>query len=133
MSRTNNDFGRNLDKYIKGRKANKEKESKSIGGFHELDAKTPELAISAVLTAKHYQDSYQDRFKRELTVQEDTRRGKEELALKKGLDVSKEETVDALFCFEKFNSAKRWKTKKIALEIYKKLKTEGRRLEAVKV
>ena len=107
MSRTNNGFGRKLDKYIKGRKANKEKESKSIGGFHELDAKTPELAISAVFTAKHYRDSYQDRFKRELTVQEDTRRGKEELALKEGLDISKEETVDALFCFEKFNLAKR--------------------------
>jgi len=49
------------------------------------------------------------------------------------LDISKEETVDALYMFTKFNSKARWRNKKEALEIFKKIKKEGPRREIVKV
>ena len=133
MARTNNDFGRVLENYIKGRKAKKDTESRGLGGFHVLDQETPELAKTAVLSSIWNRRSHKERFKGELRIQEDTRRQKEQDALQHGLDISKEETVDALYMFTKYNSKARWRNKKEALEIFKKMKKEGPRREIVKV
>ena len=66
MARTNNDFGRVLENYIKGRKAKKDTESRGIRGFRVLDQETPELAKTVVLTSIWNRRSHKERFKGEL-------------------------------------------------------------------
>jgi hypothetical protein len=130
QSRFNNDFGREFEGYIKGRKSMSATKSRGIGGFHLL---MTELAFTAMVTAKWGTDAHREAFKEEKQIQEDERREKEEIALKHGIDIAKEEYIDAIYMFQKYHSARRWRNKKEALEIFSKILKEGPRREAVKV
>ena len=129
QSRFNNDFGRELEGYIKGRKSMSATKSRGIGGFHLL---VSELAFTAMLTSKWGTVAHREEFKEEKQIQDDERREKEEIALKYGLDIAKEEYIDAIYMFQKYHSPRRWKNKKEALEIFSKILKEGPRREAVK-
>ena len=130
QSEGNNDFGREVESYVKGRKAFKERETRGIGGFHLLP---PELQHTAIVTSKWNTKQHKEKWRTELKTQFDTRRRKEEITLEKKLDVSKEDHIEACFLFEQYHSMRRWKTKREAISIHRALKSESARLTAVKV
>ena len=82
QSESNNDFGRDIELLVHGRKAFMEKIKRGMGGFHLLPAY---LQRTAVLTAKWNRKSHRYDFKIAMVEQLEMKRRKEEIILDKKL------------------------------------------------
>ena len=130
QTRSNNDFGRDHDNFVQGRKRKKEKKTRGVGGFHKL---VPELQYTAMLTSKEERKNNKKQFQAYLKCQFDKRRIKEEVAMQKKLDMAQEDYMEAVLLYDQYHSERCWLTGRVAREVYSQLKSESARLAAVKV
>ena len=130
QSGSNNNFGRDIELLVHGRKAFKEKITMVMGRFHLIH---PDFQRTSVLTAKWNQKSPRFELKIAMVEQLEIKRRKEKIILEKKLETSLEDYINALYLFKKYNSKRCWRTKLIALENYLGLKSESVRLKAMKV
>ena len=130
QTQDNNDFGREVELIVGGRRAKKEKETRGIGGYHLMVA---ELQRTLILSAKYWKKDYREAFKRAMMDQLETKRTKEEDEMNAALEKSKEDYIDAIALFAQYHSERCWKTKTLAKYIYSRLTSESARLAAVKV
>lgn len=130
QARRNNDFGREIDLYIQGRKAIKKKKGRGVGNYHVLPY---ELQRTAMFTSKWQTNSHKNQHRVKLKCQFDIRREKEQMIMEKKLDMAREDYIDGLALFEQYHSKRRWKSKEEAIRIWDALNSESTRLESVKV
>ena len=129
-ARSINLFGFDDEELVKGNRQRKNKECKGVGGFYLLP---PELSETAVITAKEKRVAHRKEFLDAVERQMAWRADKDDLAAKKQVDASLEESLEALVFYQQYGSDRCWKTEKEARSIYRRLGSETARLEAVKV
>ena len=93
QSESNNDFGREIELLVHGRKSFMEKITRGMGGFHLLP---PELQRTALLTAKWNRKFHRYKLKIAMVKQSETKHRKEEIILEKKLENALEYYMYAL-------------------------------------
>lgn len=129
QTRSNNDLGRDHLSLVTGRKPKLDRNSKGIGTFHKLPQ---ELQRTAILSAQENAGDNKRRFDIALEKQFEKRRMKEEIALQEKYKGASNDYIVAIYFFEQFHSPRCWNTVEEAEEFYSELKSESKRLEAVK-
>ena len=100
-----------------------------MGTHHKL---LPELQLSAVqVSRKKAKDNRKD-FDEKLVNMYTSKEVKEGDGLKKGYSSASEDYIVGDYFFEQYHSLRCWRDAKTAHQVYKKLKSELARLEAVK-
>ena len=90
QSESNNDFERDIELLVHGRKAFKENITRGMGGFHLLP---PDLQRTVVLTVKWNRKSHRYDFKIAMVEQFEMKRRKEEIILEKNLGNALEDYI----------------------------------------
>ena len=101
QSESNNNFGRENELLVHGRKLFKEKIMRGMGGFHLLPT---ELQRKLVLTAKWNRKSHRYDFKIAMVEELEMKRRKEEIILEKNLQNVLGDYINALYLFKQYKS-----------------------------
>ena len=101
QSRTSNEFGREVNRLVKGRRATNVKATKDMGGFYEYPR---ELQMTALMAAKEESKNHMEEYLLMLAKQEGARRRKEEIAFEKNIEAAEEDLLEAMLLLEQYHS-----------------------------
>jgi hypothetical protein len=129
QTRHNNDFGRGHEVLVQGRGSRQKSVDRNLGTFTNLCEEHQRSIIqAAVENAQATRRRFDDALERYAVV----RREKEELAMQKKIDASREEYIVGIYFYEMYHSERCWKTKRVARAQFGLLGSEAARLRAVK-
>ena len=129
QTRHNNDFGRGHEVLVKADSRQNGNVNGIIGTYTTLCEEHQCSIIQAALENAH---AIRRRFDDALARYAEGRREKEELAMQKKIDASREEYIVGVYFYEIYHSDRCWKTKRGARAQFGVLSSEAARLGAVK-
>ena len=131
QTRFNNDFGRNANTLVSGRKSKKSEEetTRGIGGFHLL---SEPLQDSLIAVAKKHRKRDRETFSALCRKQRAAAAEKAKVAYEKKVAKAGEAFIGASYLWQQYHSPRCWKTVEQARDEFKKLKTKKDKLKFVK-
>jgi hypothetical protein len=129
QTRHNNDFGRGHEVLVKAGGRQNGNVNGNIGTYTTLCEEHQRSIIQAALENAH---AIRRRFDDALARYAEGRREKEELAMQKKIDASREEYIVGVYFYEMYHSDRCWKNKIVARAQFGVLSSEAARLRAVK-
>ena len=130
QTRFNNDFGRNANKLVSGRKSKKaEDETRGIGGFHLL---SEPMQNSLIAAAKKHRRRDRETFSTLCRQQRAAAAEKAKVAYDKKIAKAGDAFIGATYLYQQYHSSRCWKTVKQAWDELKKLRTKKDKLKFVK-
>jgi hypothetical protein len=128
QTRYNNDFGRQQDQYVTGRKS-EARSVKSVGLFHELPT---ELQDSLVVTSKRNAPESRQKWNESLRMQRERRFEKKKAARDKKLEGEITQVIANSYLWQQFDSPRCCKSSKEAFHIFNELNSKSAKLQFVK-
>ena len=123
--RHNNDFGCGHEVLVRGRGSCQKSVDRNLGTFTNLCEEHQRSIIqAAVENAQATRRRFDDALERYAVV----RREKEELAMQRKIDASREEYIVGIYFYEMYHSERCWKTKRVARAQFGLLGSEAVRL-----
>ena len=129
QTRHNNDFGRGHKVLVKAGSRQNGNVNGNIGTYTTLCEEHQRSIIQAALENAH---AIRRRIDDALARYAEGRREKEELAMQKKIDASREEYIVGVYFYEMYYSDRCWKNKRVARAQFGVLSSEAARLRAVK-